>query len=222
MPTWTSSLTTMLIDGAPIPLVAQITGAPPGSVATNESRPRLRASGRPPARCSVAISSERAGIAAEQRRSSCRRAGHRPRTRCGTAGPPSLRSTATQAVFDARRWRSTRSHDATCRRPLRRLWRTGRMNTLIPMSEQIPLVDYLVLGDDAAPGGQRVHLLRGPVLRPPQRLRRVLRHRLPAMSTWRPRAPSTRSRSSPSPRRASRCRSCRRSSTATARRCAAT
>ena len=31
MPTWTSSLTTMLIDGAPIPLVAHTTGAPPGS-----------------------------------------------------------------------------------------------------------------------------------------------------------------------------------------------
>ena len=60
-PAWTSSLTTMLIDGAPIPLVAHTTGAPPGNVATKASSPRLRASGRPPPRCSVAISSERAG-----------------------------------------------------------------------------------------------------------------------------------------------------------------
>ena len=40
IPTCTSSLTTMLIDGAPIPLVAHTTGAPPGSVAANASRPR--------------------------------------------------------------------------------------------------------------------------------------------------------------------------------------
>ena len=66
MPTWTSSLTTMLIDGAPIPLVAHTTGAPPGRRARNESRPRLRASGRPSARCSVAISSERPGSPLEQ------------------------------------------------------------------------------------------------------------------------------------------------------------
>ena len=61
MPACTSSLTTMLIDGAPIPLVAHTTGAPPGSRATKESSPRLRASSAPPARCAVAISSERPG-----------------------------------------------------------------------------------------------------------------------------------------------------------------
>ena len=61
IPVWTSSFTTMLIDGAPIPLVAHTTGAPPGSVATNESSPRLRASAAPPDRCVVAISSERPG-----------------------------------------------------------------------------------------------------------------------------------------------------------------
>ena len=61
MPTWTSSLTTMLIDGAPIPLVAHTTGAPPGSVATNESSPRLRASAPPSPRCSLAISSDAPG-----------------------------------------------------------------------------------------------------------------------------------------------------------------
>ena len=46
MPTWNSSLTTMLIDGAPMPLVAHTTGAPPGSVPRKLSRPRLRASTR--------------------------------------------------------------------------------------------------------------------------------------------------------------------------------
>ena len=50
MPACTSSLTTMLIDGAPIPLVAHTTGAPPGSRATKASSPRLRASSAPPAR----------------------------------------------------------------------------------------------------------------------------------------------------------------------------
>ncbi len=61
MPVCTNSLTTMLIDGAPIPLVAQTTGAPPGSLARKESRPRLRASTVDPSRCSPAMSSERAG-----------------------------------------------------------------------------------------------------------------------------------------------------------------
>ena len=48
------------------------------------------------------------------------------------------------------------------------------------MSEQIPLVDYLVLGDTPHLVATTVHRLRGDVLRPPQRLRRVLRHRLQA------------------------------------------
>ena len=61
IPTCTSSLTTMLIDGAPIPLVAQTTGAPPGSVAAKASRPRWRDSTRIPVRWSVAIRSERDG-----------------------------------------------------------------------------------------------------------------------------------------------------------------
>ena len=51
------------------------------------------------------------------------------------------------------------------------------------MAGQIPLVDYLVLGDEPHLVAQRVHELRRPVLRPPQRLRVVLRHRVPARST---------------------------------------
>ena len=42
-------------------------------------------------------------------------------------------------------------------------------------TKQIPLVDYLVLGDDPHLRGQRVHDLRRAVLRPPQRVRVVLR-----------------------------------------------
>jgi uncharacterized protein len=38
------------------------------------------------------------------------------------------------------------------------------------------LVDYLVLGDEPAPGGPRVHGVRRAVLRPPQRLRQLRRH----------------------------------------------
>ena len=61
MPTCTSSFTTMLVDGAPIPLVAHTTGAPPGRVAAKASSPRLRASTRAPARWSSAMRSERPG-----------------------------------------------------------------------------------------------------------------------------------------------------------------
>ena len=64
MPTWTSSLTTMLIDGAPIPLVAHTTGAPPGSVAAKASRPRWRDSTRIPVemlgwRCAPTVTDRR-------------------------------------------------------------------------------------------------------------------------------------------------------------------
>ena len=85
MPTCTSSLTTMLIDGAPIPLVAHTTGAPPGSVARNESRPRLRASGRAAGEVRRGDQLGAPGIAAEQgdRRAVGQVAA--ARTRCGTA-----------------------------------------------------------------------------------------------------------------------------------------
>ena len=53
------------------------------------------------------------------------------------------------------------------------------------MTSQIPLVDYLVLGGRAAPRRARVHGVRRPLLRPPQRLRQVLRHRVHARSTSR-------------------------------------
>ena len=86
MPAWTSSLTTMLVDGAPMPLVAQTTGRPPGRVATKASRPRLRASARPSARCSVAISSDRPGSPLSRAMVGARRAGPSGRSRCGTAG----------------------------------------------------------------------------------------------------------------------------------------
>ena len=90
------------------------------------------------------------------------------------------------------------------------------------MASHVPLVDYLVLGDRSASGRPRVHDLRCPLLRPPQRLRQLRRHRRSARPTSPPTARFARSRSSPSPRRACRCRSCRRSSTATAPACAAT
>ena len=61
MPTWTSSLTTMLIDGAPIPLVAHTTGAPPGQRRGERVEPRWRDSSRIPLRCSVAMRSDRDG-----------------------------------------------------------------------------------------------------------------------------------------------------------------
>ena len=61
MPAWCSSFTTMLIDGAPMPLVAHTTGEPPGSRARKLSSPRLRASTRLSARCRSAISSLRPG-----------------------------------------------------------------------------------------------------------------------------------------------------------------
>ena len=54
------------------------------------------------------------------------------------------------------------------------------------MTAQIPLVDYLVLGDEPAPRRQRVHRVRRPVLRPPQRVR--LRASAPTF-TQRRRAP---------------------------------
>ena len=62
MPAWTSSLTTMLIDGAPIPLVAHTTGAPAGQ----RGDERVEARGCGPAAgprrgARVAISSERPG-----------------------------------------------------------------------------------------------------------------------------------------------------------------
>ena len=44
------------------------------------------------------------------------------------------------------------------------------------MARRIPLVDYLVLGDEPHLVAHECTVVRGPVLRPPQRLRVVLRH----------------------------------------------
>ena len=77
-------------------------------------------------------------------------------------------------------------------------------------------------GRRPAPGGQRVHGLRGAVLRPPQRLRLVLRHGVQGRATSPPRARSRPSRSWRSPPGRAGARSWPASSTATARACGAT
>ena len=58
---YTSSFTTMLSDGAPMPLVAHTTGAPPGRVARNDARPRLVDSDRPWVSVTVAMAADRPG-----------------------------------------------------------------------------------------------------------------------------------------------------------------
>ena len=45
------------------------------------------------------------------------------------------------------------------------------------MDEQVPLVDYLVLGDEPHLVATRVHRVRRPLLRSPQRVRELQRHR---------------------------------------------
>ena len=189
MPTWASSLTTMLMDGAPIPLVAHTTGAPPGSVATNESRPRLRASAVPSARCVRAISSERPGSPLS--RAIVVPSGRSPRpnpmwylrsspvmatesdSRRGAllrAAPALRERTGTNSVF---------AHAAIGDAPLMRTPSPGE-RTLAADERTDPTRRLPGARRHAAPGGDQVHQLRGDLLRPPQRLRRVLRHRLRA------------------------------------------
>ena len=133
MPTWTSSLTTMLIDGAPIPLVAQTDRRPAGQ-AGDERVEAAVAGQRPSARRGARWRSARSepgsplssAIGVPSGRSSAR-------TRCGTAGP--------HCVIGTRPVRRLRLARCASRSPTER-------RTLIPMSDQIPLVDYLVLGDE--------------------------------------------------------------------------
>ena len=77
-------------------------------------------------------------------------------------------------------------------------------------------------GGRSAPGGQRVHVVRGPVLRPAQRLRQLRQDRLQDRRHRHRRARSGPSPSWPSPPRGSRCPSWPPWSTATAPACGPT
>ena len=103
------------------------------------------------------------------------------------------------------------------------VWSLRRTSGGSPVANRIPLVDYLVLGDEPAPRGQRVHAAAAPGSSTAA---------TPAPSCCGTDVPHGRrghrrarcgpSRSWPSPPPASRCRSWPRSSTATAPACGAT
>ena len=56
------------------------------------------------------------------------------------------------------------------------------------MAAAVPIVDYLVLGDDPHLVAKECTIVRGAVLRPPQRLRLVLRHGVQGRRASPPRA----------------------------------
>ena len=158
MPIWTSSLTTMLIDGAPMPLVAHTTGRAAGQRRRRTSRgPGCGPASRPSVRCSRAISSDRPG-------SPLSRAIDVPSGRSSRPNPTWYIRPA--VVMGAHRT------DAPGDGPPDACAGLPDPYPGTAMSEQIPLVDYLVLGDDPHLVANECTALRRPVLRPPQRLRR--------------------------------------------------